>query len=102
MKLMTYSLILLVASALYVKAMPVDDEKIASNEGTFELSYILQMILGDPEFQMLNRFEQYKILEAMYNIVASRQSRGNSRIDGAYVESLSNAQRQLRSLYLRK
>ena len=87
---MTYALILLVASAaLYVTAMPVADNDIANNNDNFQLSHIMHMMLTDPEFQMLNKYEQYKILEAIFNMLTNRQSS-----DDADFEPLVETQRK--------
>ena len=41
------------------------------NENELNFTVVLNLILNDPEFKALKRYEQYKILEAVYLIVAN-------------------------------
>ena len=40
-----------------------------SNKGSTELVDSLQMLMNDPEYQALNDYEKYRILETIYTMV---------------------------------
>ena len=66
--ILSYTLLALLLVCVCVSAKNELEEELANST---ELIDVLKMILNDPEFLALSKYEQYKILEAVYTIVVN-------------------------------